>query len=85
MAFRGVPERPDPEPGTYARLRRDLTTAEGAILRILEAAPLALDKYKDAGTAGRAVADALARAVREHTEAEGRWLRYKRERSGDGR
>ena len=85
MALRGVPDRPEPEAGTFARLRRDLTNAEGAILRILGAAPKALDKYKDAGTAGRAVLDALSRAVHEHTEAESRWLRYKRERSGSGR
>ena len=78
MARPGTPA-PDPEPGTYARLRRDLATTEAAVVRILEAAPRSLDKYKDAGTAGRAVLDALGRAVREHTEAEGRWLRWRRE------
>jgi hypothetical protein len=70
---------PDPEPGTYARLRRDLASAEAGIVKILEASPRALDKYKDAGKAGRAVLDALTRAVGQYTEAESRWLRWKRE------
>ena len=78
-------DRPEPQPGTYARLRKELAAAEASIVKILDAAPRALDKYKDAGTAGRAVLDALTRAVREHTEAEGRWLRYKRERGEVGR
>ena len=82
MAMRGAPDRPDPEPGAYIRLRGEVTKAESAIIRILETAPRAIDKYKDAGTAGRAVVDALGRAVREHAEAESRWLRYKRERQG---
>ena len=73
------PSRPSPEPGTYARLRRDLATAEAGIVKILEAGPKALDKYKDAGRAGRAVRDALNRALQEHTEAEHRWLQWRRE------
>jgi hypothetical protein len=72
-------DAPDPEPGTYARLRKDLTSAEAGIVKILEASPKALDKYQDAGKAGRAVLDALGRAVREYTEAESRWLRWRRE------
>jgi hypothetical protein len=83
MAFRGPPPR-DPEPGTFARLRRDLATAEAAILRILDAAPHATTKYKDAGSAARAVLTALGAAVRDYTEAESRWLRWRREH-GDGR
>jgi hypothetical protein len=75
----GRPSSPDPEPSTYARLRRDLTNAEAGIVKILEASPKALDKYKDAGKAGRAVLDALNRAVQEHTDAEHRWLRWRRE------
>jgi hypothetical protein len=83
VAFKAVPP-PDPEPGTYARLRKDLQVAEAAVVKILEASPKALDKYKDAGRAGRAVLDALTRAVREHAEAESRWLRWKREHTQGG-
>jgi hypothetical protein len=73
---------PEPEPGTYARLRQDLATAEAGVLKILEAAPRALYKYGDAGAAGRAVRDALERAVRQYSDGESRWVRYKRERQG---
>lgn len=79
MALRGVP-RPEPEPGTYLRLRQDLERAETGVRTILEKAPRALQKYDEVGRAGRAVLDALTRAVREHAEAEARWLRYKKER-----
>jgi hypothetical protein len=75
------PSSPEPEGGTYASLRRELATAEATLLKILEAAPKATTKYPDAARAGRAVLDALARALREHAEAESRWLRWKREHS----
>ena len=78
--------KPDRESGgTQARLRRDLDVAEAAILKILETAPKATTKYKDTARAGRAVVEALTFALRDYAEAEGRWLRFKREHSHGGR
>jgi hypothetical protein len=85
MAFRGVTPPPDPEPGTYARLRKELAVAEAAVVKILEAAPKATTKYPDAARAGRAVLDALSRALRDHADAENKWLRWKREHTPGGR
>ena len=46
---------------------------------LLEAAPQATIKYKDIGRAGHAVLKALSHALRDHSEAESRWLRWRRE------
>ena len=56
-----------------------------AVVKILEAAPQATIKYKDIGRAGHAVLKALTHALRDHSEAESRWLRWRREHSHGGR
>ena len=73
---RGLRISPAP---TYA-CDGDLDEASAAILKILDAAPRATTKYKDVGTAGRAVLKALSAAVRDYTEAESAWLRWEREK-----
>lgn len=76
--------RPEPEPNSYARLRRELEQTEDSLVKILQAAPRATTKYPSVGRAGRAVLDALTRALRDHADAESRWLQWRREH-GEGR